>query len=339
VFGIIKIAMTALVSILLLVVPSVGAQVPAKGDRQAPISGDRVRSLLRDMAVNFTEDSSGGSSDIGIQLPGHVIRLRYRVDGLSLGVCYEGGVEPIKANQWNRQHFSTRVAPDEKGCAALEADATFGGGATDQMIREFVRQFCTAVVVFDRFLTLGRDQELQAQAPAGVPARRARVPAPQAMAWSQPEASARAVECESTPGLLKISANVLLKHDPKQWRVVASEGDGLFAFEHAAGGRAVVLIERTAVPLDSIEDVALANAQSVDPQAKVVFRNRPWVNGVATWFLRIEATVDAVPMVYWGHFYAGDGGTIQVVTYAEKSRYREYEQRLTEFLNGLTVSR
>ena len=33
------------------------------------------------------------------------------------------------------------------------------------------------------------------------------------------------------------------------------------------------------------------------------------------------------------------GASNLVVTYAEKSRYREYEQRLTEFLNGLTVSR
>ena len=44
-------------------------------------------------------------------------------------------------------------------------------------------------------------------------------------------------------------------------------------------------------------------------------------------------------MVYWGYFYVGEGGTVQVVTYTEKSRLPEYGQGFTDFLNGLTVSR
>ena len=102
---------------------------------------------------------------------------------------------------------------------------------------------------------------------------------------------------------------------------------------------ALVLSERTAVPLDSVEDIALANAQSVDPHARVVFRHRRWVKGIAFWFLKIEATVETIPMVYWGYFYVGEDGTVQVITYTEKSRLPEYEQGFADFLNGLTVSR
>ena len=93
------------------------------------------------------------------------------------------------------------------------------------------------------------------------------------------------------------------------------------------------------MPLGSVEDVALANAQSVDPHARVVARNRSWVKGVAFVFLKIEATVGTTPMVYWGYYYVDEGCTVQVVTYTEKSQLPEYERSFMDFLNGLTVSR
>ena len=312
------------ISILLVMVPSVVAQAPANSGRQAAITGDRIRGVLREMALDFTEDSSG----LSIPFEGHGVRLRYRADGLNLSVCYAAGFDLMKANQWNRQHFSTGIGAIENDCIPLRADASFGGGASDLMIRDFVRRFCTAVVVWDRFLNTA---EARTASPIGP------------MAWTQlgpfAKAAAQPVAMEPAGGLLKIHSNVSLKYDAERWRPVGSDADGQFAFEHGSGGRALVLVESTPVPLDSIEDIALANAQAADPQARIVFRNRPWVQGAASWFLRIEATVNAVPMVYWGHYYAGDGGSVQIVTYAEKNRWREYEQRFTEFLNGLTVSK
>jgi len=56
-------------------------------------------------------------------------------------------------------------------------------------------------------------------------------------------------------------------------------------------------------------------------------------------FLKIEADVDTVPMVYCGYFYGGENGTVQVVTYTEKSRLPEYEKDFMDFLNGLVVIR
>jgi hypothetical protein len=286
------------------------------------------------MALDFTEDASG----FAIPFDGHRVTLRYRADGLNLSVCYALGFDLMKANQWNRQHFSTGVGAIENDCIPLRADASFGGGATDQMIQDFVRQFCTAVVLWDRFLSMpGTDVD------PGPPETRTGSPIGP-MAWSQvgpfaKPSPARAVAIESARGLLKIDANVSLKYDPEQWTSAGVDANGQFAFLHSSGGNAVVLVEPTAVPLDSVRDIALANAQVADPQARIVFQNRPWVKGVVSWFLKIEATVNEVPMVYWGHYYVGSGGTVQVVTYAEKSRWPEYEQRCTDFLNGLTVSK
>ena len=52
--------------------------------------------------------------------------------------------------------------------------------------------------------------------------------------------------------------------------------------------------ERIEVPRLSVEDIALANAQLVDPQAKIVFRQQRRINGVDVRFLKIEAEVNRV---------------------------------------------
>ena len=65
---------------------------------------------------------------------------------------------------------------------------------------------------------------------------------------------------------------------------------GRFLFSRSSGGgHALVIAEPIAVPLGSVEDVALANAQLVDPNAKIVFRDQRKVNGVVLRFLKIEA--------------------------------------------------
>jgi hypothetical protein len=71
----------------------------------------------------------------------------------------------------------------------------------------------------------------------------------------------------------------------------------------------------------------------------VVFRHRRWVNGVAYWFLKIEATVDAIPMVYWGYFYVGESGTVQSRNIHGEEPFADYEQSFTDFLSGLTFAR
>ena len=232
-----------------------------------------------------------------------------KIKGLSLSACFDGGFEPMKANQWNREHFSTRAYLGETGCGSLGSDVSFGGGSTNQMIEDFVRQFCTDLVVFARFL---------ANSPAGIQSLDRPASPIATMAWSQVGLPTKRVPpwaepTRSVPGLLQIASKVSLKYDPDQWTPAAPHVDGQFAFSHSSGGgHALVLSERTAVPLGSVEDVVLANAQAVDPHARVVFRNRSWAKGVTFSFLKIEATVGTTPMGLLGlllcwHWLHGSG--------------------------------
>jgi len=42
--------------------------------------------------------------------------------------------------------------------------------------------------------------------------------------------------------------------------------------------------------------------------------------------------------VYYGYYYGGNEGTIQVITYTGKNLFNKYQQELTNFLNGLVVN-
>ncbi len=334
-------------SILFLVLLPAGAQTPVVDARLPATSDARLRSILTGMAFDFTEDSTGDSTAFAIPFDGHVVMVLNKIKGLSLSACFDGGFEPMKANQWNREHFSTRAYLGETGCGSLGSDVSFGGGSTNQMIEDFVRQFCTDLVVFARFLanSPAGPHKPSASPAAGIQSLDRPASPIATMAWSQSGLPTKPVPprpepTRSVPGLLQIASKVSLKYDPEQWTPAADQVDGQFAFSHASGGgRALVLSERTTVPLGSVEDVVLANAQAVDPHARVVFRNRSWAKGVTFSFLKIEATVGTTPMAYWGYFYVGIGCTVQVIAYTEKSNLPEYEHAFTDFLNGLTISR
>ena len=137
---------------------------------------------------------------------------------MRLSACFDGIIALMKMNQWNRQHFFTGAYTDELGCASLRADVGFAGGMTRAMIEEYIRQFSTAVTVFERFV---------AASPVA------------AMAWSQsredttsappwPRATGPAV------GLLRINPNITLKYDPEKWKQTPSHEVGQFALSHSS---------------------------------------------------------------------------------------------------------
>jgi hypothetical protein len=324
-------------STLLLTAFLAHAQPASNTVRSAAFSHAAMRSILRGMRLEFTERPSGDSIAFDFQLNCHKVTLLNHIKEMQLSACFDGIGDLMKMNQWSREHFFTRAYIDEQGCSSLGSDVHFSGGVTRAMIEDWVREFGTAVTVYARFVA-----ELPpfATTPAPAPAV-GEQPAPDrpawpvgTMAWSQSCAT------RSVPGLLRINRNITLKYDPDKWTQTPSYDAGQFALAHSSGnGHALVIAERIAVPIDSVEEVALANAQFADPRAKVVFRHKRGVNGVDVWFLKIEAEVGTVPMVYCGYYYADQSSTVQVVTYTTKTLLPEFENDFMEFLNGLTVSK
>jgi Putative bacterial sensory transduction regulator len=319
------------ISMLLLTALPGYAQPVAIANRSAAISHDRMRSVLQRMGYEVTEKSSDDSTAFAFPLNGRVVSLVNRIGSMELTACFAGGVTPLQANQWNREHFSTGARLGEEGCVALRSNVNFGGGVTDEMIEGFISNFCTDVTLFARYLTVAGPAD-RPPSPIGP------------MEWSQSGQNTKSAptwrdEAGSVPGLVKINRNISLRYDPDRWQT-APGSEGQFALAHASGSaHALVIAERIAVPRGSVEDVALANAQSVDPKARIAFRSQRRIGGADVRFLKIEAEVNAVPMIYWGCFYGGEYGTVQVVGYTAKTLLPEYQKDFTDLLNGFLIAK
>jgi Putative bacterial sensory transduction regulator len=294
-----------------------------------------MRSILHGMGLRFTEKPAGDSTEFDLPFNGRVVTLRSQTKSFHLSACFQPLVDPMKQNQWNREHFSTRADMDEQGCTSLEADIRFGGRFTNEMIEEFIGGYLTSATVFAKFVS---------EAPAAGAADRPKSPIGP-MAWSQlgwntKSATPSTDAAAPVPGRLQINRNISLKYDPERWKQTAPDRDGQLALEHSSGdGHAVIIAERISLPRGSVEDVALSNAQAADPKAKITFRAQRRINGVDVRFLKIEAEVDEVPMAYWGCFYGGEFGTVQVVAYTARPLVPEYNKDFMDLLNGLTVSK
>jgi hypothetical protein len=343
--------------VLLLTISPAHAQRTPNAERSVTISHATIRSILRGMRLEFTENPSDDSATFDFQLNGHQVTLLNHIQDMRLSACFDRIISDppdapenvpalLKLNRWNREHFSTAVYRDEHGCASLRASIGFAGGMTKAMIEEYIRQFSTAVTVFGRVIELTPAANTPSSTPATaiLPAVDRPASPVATMAWSQPRADMSNAPPSpsatgSVPGLLRIKRNIALRYDPGKWKQIPSRDTGQFALSNSStDGRVLVIGEDIAVPLDSVEDVALANAQFADPSARVVFRGKRRVNGVVLCFLKIEAEVNTVPMVYLGYYYAGQNSTVQVVAYTTKALLPKSENDFMELLNGLTVS-
>ena len=99
----------------------------------------------------------------------------------------------------------------------------------------------------------------------------------------------------------------------------------------------MVISERIAVPMSSLKDLALANAKQAAPDAHIVLDEKRIVNGKEVTCLQIEGTVQGIAFIYYGYYYGGPEGTLQVLTYTGKNLFAEFKPDLEDFLNGTQI--
>ena len=141
------------------------------------------------------------------------------------------------------------------------------------------------------------------------------------------------------PGNLLINSKVSIKYDPTKWKQEKTDQAGSSFFTHTSGDAYVrVLSGRLGPPFDALPDMILANAQNQDPNAKLIFKEKRKVNGADVWFLKLDREVNKIPMIVSGYYYAGQSGTVLVITMTGKNLYSEFEKDFMDFLNGLSIS-
>ena len=133
------------------------------------------------------------------------------------------------------------------------------------------------------------------------------------------------------------SGKMAIAFDQSKWKDGESV-DGRYSLSHASGSAfAFIIAEPLVVRLDSLPDIALSHARAEDPDAEIVLREKRVVNGVEVWFLKIMLTAKTIPFTYYGYYFSGAAGTVQIVTCARQNLTNEYQKDFEEFLNGFRL--
>jgi hypothetical protein len=130
-----------------------------------------------------------------------------------------------------------------------------------------------------------------------------------------------------------------LAYDPTKWTLLPSDKlGGRRQLNHREGdGYALIFAERLQMPMATLKNIVLQNARTAAPDAKVVREEQRTVNGVSVTCMELAGTTHGIPFRYFGYYYAGKAGTIQVITYTGESLFPEYRDDFEELLNGFTV--
>jgi len=128
-------------------------------------------------------------------------------------------------------------------------------------------------------------------------------------------------------------------YDESKWREVrAKDADDKAHFSFLAGDAYVMVIaEELAVPITSLRNLAIENAKLAAPDAKMTKEERRIVNGKEILMMKIEGTVEQIPFIYYGYYYGGKEGTIQIVGFTGQNLFAKYEFEFTKFLDGLEI--
>jgi hypothetical protein len=128
--------------------------------------------------------------------------------------------------------------------------------------------------------------------------------------------------------------------DPGKWKVSDSGPNESveFRFNHVSGdGYAMVISERIAIPVSALKDFVLDSARRAAPDAKIISEEKRTVNGHEVLCLKFEGTIKEIPFAYYGYYYSGPAGTLQVITYTGQNLFAEFQKDFTDLLNGVEI--
>lgn len=127
-------------------------------------------------------------------------------------------------------------------------------------------------------------------------------------------------------------------YDDDKWKMDPEKpGEEPFFQLMGEDAYAIIISEGLEVPLETLKKVVLENARSEATDVNLLMEEKRMVNGVEVLCLKMSLTKDQVPFTFYGYYFGGKQGAIQVVTYTGRNLFDKYQQVMTEFLNGLQI--
>jgi hypothetical protein len=141
----------------------------------------------------------------------------------------------------------------------------------------------------------------------------------------------------ATEGIDLLRGGMTLFVDPGKWKRTPSEDPTRISFRHSTGeAYGMVVAERLAIPLPRLKEIAVSNAREAAPDVRVTFEEPRRVNQMDVLAMQMEGTIQGVPFTYYGYYFSGPQGSVQLLTYTGSNLFAEYKPEFEDFLNGLT---
>ncbi len=131
-----------------------------------------------------------------------------------------------------------------------------------------------------------------------------------------------------------------LWYDRSKWILDQNIDNASAEFEltHVEGDRYIVIIpERIQIPLETLRIAAIANAKKVAPDTRVSFEEKRLVNNKKLLCLKMDATIQGIPVSYINYYYSGKAGAVQLMSYTGQNLFEEYQSDIMDLLNGFEV--
>ncbi len=126
--------------------------------------------------------------------------------------------------------------------------------------------------------------------------------------------------------------------DSSKWKFQRANNnpDAEYEFQLKEGDLyGMAIIEEIEIKLPELAGIALQNARSFAPDARVVEKEYREVNGKKVLRLRIDGTGNGIEFTYIGHYYSDASGSTQFIAYTAQSLLGKYEAQIENFLNGI----
>ena len=135
-----------------------------------------------------------------------------------------------------------------------------------------------------------------------------------------------------TPG-----GNFEIWMDENKWSKTADES-GRISFKLKMGDVYALLIsEEIPIGMASLKEIAIENAKKAGTDFTLLAEDNRNVNGRGVVSMKFNITVRTIQLTYFGYYYGGKEGAIQVICYTGQNLFDKYEREITEFLDGLTI--
>jgi hypothetical protein len=137
---------------------------------------------------------------------------------------------------------------------------------------------------------------------------------------------------------LDLGRGVTLHFNPAKWQRASSTVPGRQQLRHVDGdGYAMMISERLQVPATALRNIVLTNAKTAAPDLQVTMDEQRRVNGVQMEALQFTGTAQGIPFHWYGYYFSGKAGAIQVITFSGESLFDGFKADFQDLLNGFQV--